>query len=175
MLSGVSSAHVAAEPSPPAKCFQVNDDLQPATCTYTGGRWIVSYDDPAGGGGGGDAGGGFAALFVIVLLAGIAFTVWKVSTARRMARQSGMSEGDATAMTLLTDGGFEATYLASNLRPPPAPTPPAPPAPHAPSEPPAGRERPTVERLRELDDLLAAGAITETEHTAARARILGDL
>ena len=34
-------------------------------------------------------------------------------------------------------------------------------------------ERPIAERLAEIDTLLAAGAISEAEHAAARARILG--
>jgi hypothetical protein len=82
--------------------------------------------------------GWFAVFFVLVVGFGIASTVWRVSTARRMAEQSGMDPDDATAMTLMSDDGFEATYLASNLR---SPRPPAPAAGAA-------------ERLRELAGLL---------------------
>lgn len=107
MLSGtVITLSAEAEPPTPAKCFRVNDDMQMPTCTYSGGEWTVSYDEGPSAGGGAPA--GFSVLIVLALLAGIAFTVWKVSTARRMARAGGMSEGDATAMALLTDNGFEA-------------------------------------------------------------------
>lgn len=36
-------------------------------------------------------------------------------------------------------------------------------------------EKPVADRLAELDALLASGAITEPEHAAARAKILGSL
>jgi len=87
-------------------------------------------------------------LFVIVLIIGVGFTIWKVSTARRMARDSGMSTSDATAMALLTDDGFESTYLASNLRGQTAG-----PAPVAPSRDPAS------ERLAELQTLRERGLV----------------
>src|SRR5690349_13560567 len=61
-------------------------------------------------------GGDMAALFVVGILLSIGVTAWKVSTARRMARDSGMDQGDATTMALLTDDGLESTYVASNLR-----------------------------------------------------------
>lgn len=103
--------------------------------------------------------GWFAALFVLVVVFGIASTVWRVSTARRMAEQSGMNPDDATAMTLMSDDGFEATYLASNLR---GQTPPAGPSSAA-------------ERLRELKALLDEGLITQTEHDERRQAILDSL
>lgn len=104
---------------------------------------------------------GFVAFFLIALVASIGFTVWKVSTARRMARDAGMDEGDATAMTLLSDEGFEATYLASNLRgqtiPPTTPQP---------------GTRSTAERLRELQALLEQGLITPDEYAARRQALI---
>lgn len=109
---------------------------------------------------------GFALLFVLFFLLSIGGFLLRIGVARDIARRSGMDEGTATAVTLLDDDGLAATYVASQLRPG---------VPGTASEPPSERRRPTIERLRELDDLLAAGAITETEHTAARARILGDL
>jgi len=76
--------------------------------------------------------------------------------------------GDAIAMTLLTDDGFEATYLASNL------------ASHlrgqtagpalvAPSR------GPPADRLAELQALLERGLVTVEEYAAARQKILDDL
>lgn len=144
---------------------------QPPTCTKVNGTWHASWSDgPAGldGGGGGDGGGGFVALFVLVLVAGVAITVWKVSTARSLARQSGMDPDVATGMTLLTDDGFEATYLAANLRQPTSATEP-PPA--TPSAPPMG-PRTAAERLVELEQLLDRGLITQAEHDARRQTII---
>ncbi|GAA1476013.1 hypothetical protein GCM10009623_04590 [Nocardioides aestuarii] len=105
---------------------------------------------------------GFAALFVLALVAGIATTVWKVSTARRMARDAGMDEDDATAMTLLTDDGFEAAYTASSIR--------------AGLREPATPPPPTAEaRLTELRGLLDQGLVTQDEYDAARRRIIEGL
>jgi len=109
---------------------------------------------------------GFGALFVLFLFVGVGITVWKVATARRMARDSGMSESDATEMTLLTDGGLESTYLASNLRnQQPTPT----------AEPAAPAKGSTAERLEELQMLRARGLITDEELTEARRKILDGL
>lgn len=103
---------------PPAKCFRTNANGDLPTCTYAGGEWTRSY--PSGFGPSGAGGGGFEGLlvllFVVAVVLGVAGTIWRVTTAQRMAREAGMSERDATAMTLLSDDGFEATYLASNLR-----------------------------------------------------------
>jgi hypothetical protein len=108
--------------------------------------------------------GGFAAFFLLAVVVAIGSTVWKVSTARRMARDSGMDEGDATAMTLLTDEGLESTYLASNLRgqmtPPPST---------------AAEPRSTEQRLRELESLRSQALITEEEYAERRRAILDAL
>ena len=145
----------------PPKCLRMDENGSLPVCTqYPDGSWGVDYPDATTAG----AGGGFAALFVIVLVLGIIGTIWKVSTARRMARDSGMDEGDATAMTLLTDDGFEATYLASNLRGQTAG-----PVPGAPSR------GPTTERLAELLTLRERGLVTDEEYAAARQKILDDL
>ncbi len=151
---------------PPAKCFRTDEFGTPATCTKVGDEWVVSFDDGFGTGGVGDGiPSGFVALFVLALVASIAFTVWKVSTARRMARESGMSERDATTMALLTDDGFEATYMASSVRGRTAdatPTSPVPPG-------------STSGRLAELQGLLDQGLVTQDEYDAARRRILDGL
>lgn len=109
---------------------------------------------------------GFMAIFVIVLVLGIATTIYKVGMARTMARRSGMDPDEATAMTLLTDDGLEAAYLASSLRPE--------------SEP--GRssavpvaEVSTADRLRELDDLRAQGLVTEEEYAERRREIIDSI
>jgi len=146
---------------PPAKCTVMNDEGQLPTCTSTGdGHWDVSYPDaPASG-----FGGGVIVLFLLVAALGIAFTVWQVSTARRMAVRSGMDPDEATAMTLLTDDGFEATYLASNLRQsmsPPAPS--------------AAPDRGADERLAELASLRDRGLVTEQEYAARRQAIIDSI
>jgi hypothetical protein len=161
---------VAGSDNPPNWCFRTNDEGDLPTCTYVNGEWHRSYDD-AGFGAQQDPGipGFFVLLFVLALLGGIAVTVWKVSTARRMARDSGMSETDATTMTLLTDDGFEATYLAANLRPPQQPAVPTTPTP--PTTPQPGT-RSTAERLRELQALLEQGLISQDEYAARRQALI---
>lgn len=107
--------------------------------------------------------GGFIALMVLVVLGGVVVTVYKVSMARGMARESGMDPDRATAMTLLEDDGLEATYLASNLRNQSGP---------AAGEPPA---RSVTDRLAELDALREAGKVSQAEYDERRAAILGSL
>lgn len=108
--------------------------------------------------------GGFAAVFVLAVLVAIGTTIWKVSTARRMARDSGMDEGDATAMALLTDEGLESTYLASNLR-----------GQMAPAAEPESPPRDSAQRLRELESLRSERLITEEEYAERRRAILDSL
>jgi hypothetical protein len=90
---------------------------EPPVCTKVNGGWVPSWPgDP------GSSGVGFSAAFVllavIAVLLAIGFTAWKVTTARSLARQSGMDPGLATQLTLLTEDGLDATYLAANLREP---------------------------------------------------------
>ena len=80
-----------------------------------------------------------------------------------MARDSGMDEGDATAMALMSDDGFEATYLASNLRG------------QTTSAPPTPARGPAADRLAELQTLRERGLVTDEEYAAARQKILDDL
>lgn len=72
-----------------------------------------------------------------------------------------MSESDATAMTLLSDEGFESTYLAASLRRQMTPTPTPQPG-----------TRSTAERLRELQGLLEQGLITPDEYAARRQALI---
>ena len=114
-----------------------------------------------------DPGGsdGFAAFFVLALLAGVGLTIYKVSTARNIATKAGMDPGDATRMALLSDDGFEATYLAANLRDQTTQGPQAPAAPTA----------TVAARLRELNELQEQGLITDDEFAARRSAIIASL
>jgi hypothetical protein len=106
---------------------------------------------------------GFIAIMVLVGIAGVVVTIYKVSMARDMARLAGMDPDRATAMTLLEDDGLEATYLASNLRP----------QSQAPA--PAPVPRTVTERLEELETLREAGRVTQAEYDERRTAILGSL
>lgn len=158
MLLGLI-AMFAGDDDFPAKCARANRYGELPTCTqYGDGTWHASYPSDSS-----SFGSGFGMLVVFVLLGGLAFTVWKVSTARRMARDSGMDVGDATAMALLTDHGFESTYLASNLRQPASTTP----ATQAKGS--------TADRLEELQTLHIRGLITDEELAEGRRKILDGL
>ena len=60
--------------------------------------------------------GWFVAWGVFVVVVGVGVTIWRVSTAQKLAKRSGMDPGLATQMTLLSDDGLDATYLAASLR-----------------------------------------------------------
>jgi hypothetical protein len=117
----------------------------------------------------GDSGdfGGFGILVVLVVLVGVGITVYKVAMARDMARKSGMDPDQATAMTLLSDDGLDATYLASNLRRPTTQ-----PTDQSAAEPVA---RTAAERLTELEGLREQGLVTREEYDARRTAILDSL
>jgi len=106
----------------------------------------------------------FLVLFALAFVAAVGTTIWRVSLARQMARDSGMDPGQATAVTLLSEDGLDATYLASNLR--------------ARSDsgtvnvPPA---RTTESRLLELQQLRDQGLVTYEEYEQRRAAILDSL
>ena len=124
---------------------------------------MASWPDDSFGAGGLPS--GFAAFFVLALLVGVAVTVWKVSTARRLATQSGMDPGMATQMTLLTDDGLDATYLAANLRQ------------HPSNAPGPGQASPSTTptatgRLEELKTLLDRGLVTQAEYDERRKAII---
>jgi len=98
-------------------------------------------------------------FFVLFLIVAVAGTFWKVSTARRLATQSGMNPDDATAMSLLTDNGLEATYVASQVRQG------------------SGQQaqRSAADRLRDLEELHKQGLITTVEYAERREVILKSL
>lgn len=146
------------------ECFDQaeNHDGEPPTCTEVNGKWVASWpDDFPGADGSGGGSSGFAFLFILAALVGIAVVIWKVTTARQLAAESGMDPGLATGMTLLTDNGLEATYLAANLRgqsPASAPTP--------------AEKATTAKRLAELKGLLDEGLITQAEYDGQRRAII---
>lgn len=103
----------------------------------------------------------FGFFFVLVIVLAIGSTVWRVSTARRMANRAGMDPDEATMMTLMTEGGLDATYLASNLRDAHHPAPPGGPS--------------VAERLTELQALKDRGLITDAEYAARRQAIIDEV
>lgn len=132
-----------------------NHGGEPPTCTEVNGKWVASWPDDVSGGGGL---GGFVIVFIIAALISVAIGVWKVTTARRLAVASGMDPNLATGMTLLTDTGLEATYIAANVRG----TTPASPA----------EQATTATRLADLKGLLDQGLITQAEYDGRRRAII---
>jgi hypothetical protein len=151
------------------KCLDqsINHDGEIPTCSNQNGTWVASWPDDAGVGSGGGIPGAFVFLVVIVALAGVGLTIWKVSTARTLARQSGMDPGLATRMTLLSDDGLDATYLASSLRPQQREQPAPGPIPSASSTPPSASAR-----LQELQSLLDQGLVTQAEYDRRRQAVI---
>jgi hypothetical protein len=115
-----------------------------------------SFGDSGSGGG---IPGWFIAWAVFVVIVGIAGVVWRVSTAQKIAKRSGMDPGLATQMSLLTDDGLDATYLAANLRGSQNTADPAP-------------AQTTAERLEELKGLLDRGLVTQAEYDERRQAII---
>ena len=110
--------------------------------------------------------GWFIAVFILFLMVGIGTTIWRVPVARKMAEDAGLDPNKATAVTLLSQDGVDAAYLASTLaarsqhQTPPATQPP-----------PKNAE----ERLRELQALKDQGLVTSDEYEAQRQKILGSI
>ena len=105
--------------------------------------------------------GAFVAFMVIAVLIGLGVTVFKVTMARDMARRAGMDPDEATAATLLTQNGLDATYLAASLRPQHHQPVPAP--------------RTAQSRLQELKALLDQGLVSQAEYDERRAAILAEI
>lgn len=133
---------------------------EPPTCTQVNGHWVASWPDDGAGGG---AQGVIILLVVVGILITVGVTAWRVSTARRLASESGMDPGLATKMTLLSEDGLDATYLAANLRRP---------TPTTPTTTPTPASTPAAERLTELKGLLDTGLITQAEYDARRTAII---
>jgi len=104
--------------------------------------------------------GWFGGLFVLFIIIGIGSTVWRISAARSIARRAGMDPDDATAATLLTQNGLDATYLAANLRQSTRPVP---------------APRSSESRLHELKSLLDQGLVSQAEYDKRRAEILAEI
>ena len=109
--------------------------------------------------------GWFIAVFVLVLVLGIGSTIWRISVARKIAEDAGLDPNTATAVTMLSQDGIDAAYLASALRS------------HSAGQPPPSAQPPKTaeERLRELQSLKDKGLVTEDEYTARRQEILGSI
>jgi hypothetical protein len=173
LLAYAPAATAGDEPPPPPKCFRSNGMGDLPTCTWNGRSWQVSYDDrvPVFDDGfmspGLESGipSAFVAFAVLVVLAGAAATVWRVSLARQVARDAGMDPDRATAMTLLSDDGLDATYLAANLRTPATPSAP----------PPVDTVRSPEDRLRQLQQLHDGGLVSAEEYDERRRAILDSL
>jgi hypothetical protein len=106
--------------------------------------------------------GWFIAIIVIVVLLGIAGTIWRITVTRRMARDSGLDPNTATAVSLLSNDGIDAAYLASTLRQ----------RPHSPE---AQQIRSAEQRLQELKGLLDRNVITQDEYDTRRRSILDSI
>lgn len=141
---------------------------EPPTCTKVNGQWVASWPDDAGLSSGGGGGGTIAALLIIGIIGTVAVVAWRVTTARRLARDAGLDPRLATQVALLTDDGLDAAYLASSLRQP------AVGAGSAPVAPPPGA-RPVADRLAELASLRDRGLITETEYDERRRAIISEV
>ena len=111
--------------------------------------------------------GWFIAIFVLIVLLGIVSTAWRISVTRRMARDAGLDPDTATAVTMLSRDGIDATYLASTLAARSTQQPPAQPQPEP--------ARSVEERLMELQGLHARGLITQAEYDSRRQEILGSI
>lgn len=119
--------------------------------------------------------GEFIGLMVVFGLIGLGITVIKVSMARDMARRSGLDADEATAAMLLSEHGFEAAYLASNLRRTTG----------APAAADNGHvvadltdrapARSIEDRLRELQRLHDTDVVTDAEYAERRAAILAEV
>jgi Short C-terminal domain len=130
--------------------------LLAATPSYADGT--VVEPDPGGG-----IPGWFVGLFILAAIFGIGTTLWRVTTAQKLARRSGMDPGLATQMTLLSDDGLDTTYLASSLRQSsPAPT----------SAPTPAHTASSASRLEELKSLLDRGLVTQAEYDERRKAII---
>ena len=101
-------------------------------------------------------------MIVLVGIAGLALTIYRVSMARGMAREAGLDPDRAAAVRLLTKEGLDATYVASTLRDRQAPAPSPAPQP----------EESASERLRELQQLRDDGLVTADEYDARRRAII---
>lgn len=105
--------------------------------------------------------GGFVAFFVLIVVLAIGGTIWRVSTARRLATDAGLDPGLAGRVALMDEDGLSAAYVASSLR-----------SQHPVAAPPPAS---ASDRLAELKNLLDRGLITQAEHDERRKAIIDSL
>jgi hypothetical protein len=160
----------------PAKCLVMKDGVLPTCLENSNGTWTADYSDGSdptdpGAPSGSGIPSGFVVLFVLFAIGGIGVTIWRISSARSMARNAGMDPDTATAVTLFGSPGLDATYLAASIRaqqhteaPPPAAPAAAAPAP-----------RSSAERLQELTDLHTKGLLTNDEYEKRRREIVDSI
>jgi membrane protease subunit (stomatin/prohibitin family) len=108
----------------------------------------------------------FIGLIVIALVLGLIVLAWRVSLARRLAADAGLSKGAATALTVMGNPGLDATFIASSLR--------AQQAAAAPAES-QGASAGVAGRLNQLEALRDQGLLSESEYQARRAKILDSI
>jgi hypothetical protein len=178
LLGLAGTATYAATPTGglPAKCTVMKNGELPTCVENSDGTWTAEYSNSGSDGGFGDtsSGGGgipagFVVLFILLAIGGIGVTIWRVSMARGIARQAGLSPGQATAVTLLGNDGLDAAYLAASLHNEPR-NHPAPVAPVAPSAAAMAQQR-----LEDLSKLKLQGLITAAEYDTQRAQIIGSV
>lgn len=113
---------------------------------------------------GGGIPGWFIAVFVLIVLLGVGSTIWRLSVARKMAEDAGLDPDTATAVTLLSNDGIDAAYLASTLTS----------RSHASAAQPTPSKT-TEERLQELQALRDKGLVSDAEYEGQRQKILGSI
>jgi hypothetical protein len=109
--------------------------------------------------------GWFFALFILFAVLGAGGAIWRVSVARKFARDSGLDPNAAAAITALSHDGLGAAYLASTLRPQPS----------QPPTPASGPTKTAEQRLTELQALRAKGLVSDSEYETQRQKILGSI
>jgi hypothetical protein len=102
--------------------------------------------------------GWFVAVFFLVLLLGVASTIWRISVARKLAQNAGLDPDTAAAVTLLSENGVDAAFLASALRPQAS----------AQQSEVSAPVKSTEERLNELQALKDKGLVTDAEYDERR-------
>ena len=110
--------------------------------------------------------GWFIALFVLIGVLGAGTAIWRISVARKIARDAGLDPNTAAAVTFLSNDGVGATYLASTL------------ASQSPPQSPPQALVPTKtaeQRLQELHALKDKGLVSADEYEAQRRTILGSI
>ena len=168
LLLGTAPAYADATPPPPVECSDPG-----FTCDYDGTQWNVDSPatttdplDPNPIDRGPNVGGLIVLFMVIALVGGGVTWAWRISTARRIARDAGLDPDLAATTTILSDDGLAATYLAANLRSQRDPM----------DEPPVQHVEPPIrsaeDRLAELTGLHERGIITDDEYARRRTAIL---